>query len=959
MGEGALVETQAARPVVAIVGAGAAGTLTALHLVRSASRRATPVEVLLLDPADRWGRGVAFGTPAEEHLLNVPASGMSALPEDPAHFVAWAGSQGLHRKDESPGRCDPHAFLPRRRFGLYLDDTLADELAAADGSVTVRHLREAVTGMSRTESGWAVLAGSGQAFHADAIVVATGLPQVGWSWAPESLRESAFFVPDPWAPGALDVIRRDHAGPGEVLVVGTGLTMVDVVLSLIGGDSRPDRRIQAVSRSGRLPRAHRVRPKLAAIPDISHWGSDLDSIVEQTQRHVLEVQMATGDWRPAVDGLRFRHSELWGRLDEAERARFLAEHAGAWNVLRHRMAPSSKSLLESLKSMDRLRVDAAEVLDVEPLARGGLRVSLSDGSQREVGWVVNCTGPRPDVRDLGNPLVDDLLRPRAGGALATLTTAGMGFRTDRGRLVDSAGTSVAPVWTLGALRRGELWESTAVPEIRAQALALATSVLDSVSPLPRRLEDGRLVAGHHPVARPRDPLGLPLSTTAEAAATYNAGLERVMRLQSGGEELIREAAELDPDFAVAHAALAMLGHEAGADVDVQHSLTAAREAIRKRGDAREASLVDVVGRRVDDVRETGARALMAHIATHPRDVLAVSAAVPTIAFSGVTDVQREAWDVVESLAPAYGDHWWYISLLAFTRQDQGRWGEAGLLAESALSCEPASGHAVHAQAHVLYETGQHETGRVWLDHWVAESGRSASHRAHFSWHAALHDLALGDTEAVRRRYYSQLAPPAVTGVRALVDSASLLWRWQLTTSGWDAAAGSAVPVFPGEQPPPPVRPILDSIEETLLLRPQTPFIALHAAVALSAAEDVERLGQLGSYCVGADPVMRTVVAPVCDALLAGLDGAPTRAAQLLADVLPELVRVGGSAAQREVIEEALLFFLASAGDSGGVTQILQDRLERRHCPLDARRRAATATHGAVPGHRAVDLTNTT
>ena len=164
-------------------------------------------------------------------------------------------------------------------------------------------------------------------------------------------------------------------------------------------------------------------------------------------------------------------------------------------------------------------------------------------------------------------------------------------------------------------------------------------------------------------------------------------------------------------------------------------------------------------------------------------MLAVSAAVPTIAFSGVTDLQQEAWELVEGLAPAYGDHWWYISLLAFTRQDQSRFDDAGLLAESALSCEPTSGHAVHAQTHVLYETGKHDTGRAWLDHWVAESGRAASHRAHFSWHAALHELALGDTEAVRQRYYTQLAPPTVTGVRALIDSASLLWRWCVTTLG--------------------------------------------------------------------------------------------------------------------------------------------------------------------------------
>lgn len=948
------VEDRNGPPRVVVAGAGAAGTLTALHLVRSAVRRATSLEVLLLDPGDRWGRGVAFGTPAEEHLLNVPASGMSALPEKPGHFVAWASAQGWGPETDirGDGR-DPNAFLPRRSFGLYLDETLSRELVAADGRVMVRHLRDQVTGVLRTASGWAARARSGRVVDTDALVVATGLPQVGCSWVPRSLRESAFFIADPWAPGALDVVRRDQVGPAEVLVVGAGLTMVDVVLSLAGAGNRADRRITAISRSGRLPRAHQVTPALPAVPDITDWGSDLQCIIERTRRHLREVRSTTGDWRPGVDGLRFRLSELWGRLDDTDRARFLAEHAGAWNVLRHRMAPASKVLLDSLRSTGRLQTTAAEVLDAEPMARGGLRVSLSDGSQREVGWVVNCTGPRPDVRDLGNPLIDDLLRTRPGGPLATIATAGMGFCTDDGRVVDSSSASTAPIWTLGALRRGELWESTAVPEIRGQAAALATSVLDTISPLPRQLEDGRLVGGHHPVARPRDPLGLPLSTTAEAAESYNAGLERVMGLQSGAEELISHAVELDPDFAVAHAALAMLGHEAGAAVDVQRCLAAAREAIRRRGDAREASLVDVVGRRVEDVRGTGARALMAHIATHPRDVLAVSAAVPTIAFSGVTDIQREAWNLVEGLAPAYGDHWWYISLLAFTRQDQARWDEAGMLAESALSCQPASGHAVHAQTHVLYETGQHEAGRVWLDHWVAESGRSSSHRAHFSWHAALHELALGETEALRRRYYSQLAPPAVTGVRALVDSASLLWRWQLTTSGWDDAAGlsAANPAFGGEQQPPPVGPVLGSVDEMLLLRPQTPFMALHAAVALAAAGDTERLGMLRHHCAVSRPVMQSVVAPLCDALVAGLRGNPRLAATLLGDLMPELVRVGGSAAQREVVEEAWLYFLVNAGEAEEAARLLEDRLERRPSPLDARRRAAVARTNPVDPSR--------
>jgi len=471
-------------------------------------------------------------------------------------------------------------------------------------------------------------------------------------------------------------------------------------------------------------------------------------------------------------------------------------------------------------------------------------------------------------------------------------------------------------------------------------------VLGEIAPEPRRLADGRLVGGHHPVARPRDPLGLPLSTTAEAAAAYNAGLERLMRLQSGADEKLLEAVVLDPGFAVGHAALAMLGHEGGSSADVAASLEAARRASRERGDERERSLVDVVGRRVEDVRRSGATALMNHIASHPRDVLAVSAAVPTIAFSGVTDIQQEAWELVEGLAPAYGDHWWYISLLAFTRQDQSRFDDAGLLAESALECEPTSGHAVHAQTHVMYETGRHDAGRAWLDNWVAESGRAASHRAHFSWHAALHELAMGDTEAVRQRYYTQLAPPTVSGVRALIDSASLLWRWVVTTSGWDAAAGTTA--FPGETAPPPVECVLDAAGSDLVDRPETPFVALHSALALAAADDLTRLARLRAHCADSSELaVRTTVATVCDALLAAGEREWGRAAGLLTDVLPGLPRIGGSAAQREIVEETLLYCLVSDGQADRALALLDGRLDRRPSLLDHRRRDSLGSRLAV------------
>jgi uncharacterized NAD(P)/FAD-binding protein YdhS len=931
------------RPSIAVIGAGASGTLTAIHLMRAAGRRATALELVLIDPADRWGRGVAFGTSDDRHLLNVPASGLSALPEDPGHFVSWLSRQ------HPDGDVGQSVFAPRREYARYLDETLTEAVGTTFGLVSLRHLRTRATGLRRTVNGLTVQTADGREVPAEAVVLATGLAATGHDWAPEPLRHSAFFVDDPWAPGALDVVRRDRSGPADVLIVGTGLTMVDVALSLgVSRDAgvREDRRLYAVSRHARLPAAHTEEQSLAVIPDISEWGHTLAELRENVERHVSGVVETTGDWRPAVDGVRIQAPALWARLSEEDRATFVARDAGEWNVARHRVPPASSAAVRELMSAGRLQVEQAEVVDADPLPLGGLAVRLSDGTRREVGWVVNCTGPAEDVRTLTDPLLDDLLRPRGG--VASLASGGMGFRTKDGRLVDDAGTAEAPVWTLGALRRGELWETTAIPEIRTQARALAIAVLDSVAPLSRRLADGRLVSGHHPVARPRDPLGLPISTTAEAAAAYGAGLERVMRQQSGAEELIRESVQLDPGFAAGHAALALLGHEAGAEIDVPTSLRDAREAVRTRGDAREASLVDVVTQRVNDVRGAGAQALMAHIAQHPRDVLAVSAAVPTIAFSGVTDVQQEVWDLVEGLAPAYGDHWWYISLLAFTRQDQGRFDEAGLLAENALSCEPSSGHAVHALAHVMYETGQHQTGLVWLDHWVAESGRTASHRAHFSWHAALHELTLGDTEAVRRRYYSQLAPPQVAGVRALVDSASLLWRWRVTTAEWDHASAeglSAPPAFSGEGAAPPVEAVLESVSNQFLDAPETPFVALHSAFALAGAGESARLRALRDHCLSSgNGMVRSVVATVCEALGAFLEHRWSAAADLLIEVGPSVGRLGGSAAQREIVEETLLFCLVNDGRLAEAVALLDARLERRPSPLD-RRRSAAVTRG--------------
>jgi tetratricopeptide (TPR) repeat protein len=421
----------------------------------------------------------------------------------------------------------------------------------------------------------------------------------------------------------------------------------------------------------------------------------------------------------------------------------------------------------------------------------------------------------------------------------------------------------------------------------------------------------------------RDLYGLALSTTAEAASAYNTALGRILRVQAGADEAMCDAVRLDPGFALAHAGLALLGHEYGAHVDVEAALAAADRSLRGCTD-RERSQVGAVAARV---RDGGARQIIDHLNAHPRDALMLNVAVPTIAFAGATELPEDAWALVEGLAPAYGDDWWYAGLLAFIRQEQERWAEAAALSERALDLEPASGHAAHARAHVYYETGDHAEGLRWLDGWIATAGLGAHHRVHFSWHAALHELADGDAAAVRRRYHDQIAPPQVTGMRLLVDSASLLWRGALDDV-WKVPA--------------PIGPVLDGLHPRLFARPPTPFAALHAAIALATAGDVVGLARLHRYALAAaGTVFPTVVAPLVGGFMAYTEGRFDAAATALIAVQPMLIRVGGSAAQREVVEDTLVHALLGAGRLSEARGALVRRLDRRPSRRDLRQLSRT------------------
>lgn len=461
------------RPLtIAVLGAGASGTLTATALL-DAARPLRPVRVLLMDPAASSGRGVAYATGQSQHLLNVPAGSMGADPADPAGFLRWA----RRNADESARAAD---FLPRGWYGAYLAETLhaAADHALEDGrGALIRVQRRAVhVATEPSRSGLLVTDDEGLEQSADAVVLATGNPPPGQRWAPPALRRSPYFVADPWAPGMLPELRTQLTSRPDqlpILLVGTGLTMVDVALSL-ACTGRP---LLAVSRSGRLPAAHRTLPSCAVPPsELPTRSLTADRLRAWFGRHVQAVQETTGDWRPAVDGMRPYTSALWRRLPLVERARFLSLDARTWERARHRMAPVTAAGVRKLRTTGTLAVRSGTVVAATPLANG-LRVQLSadPGDVVDVAAVISCTGPEADPYAWGNPVVDGLL----AHGVASSDPLGLGLRTDlAGRLVGPTGRTSRRLVTLGSPRRGSLYETTAIPEIRCQAQGLANLLVD-------------------------------------------------------------------------------------------------------------------------------------------------------------------------------------------------------------------------------------------------------------------------------------------------------------------------------------------------------------------------------------------------------------------------------------------------------------------------------------------------
>jgi uncharacterized NAD(P)/FAD-binding protein YdhS len=444
---------------IAIIGGGAAGAALFGALL---AQEASDTVRWITGSRDNAGRGVAYGNAHDHHLLNVRASGMGVYLDPDEDFAQF----GLRHR---PG-ARPSDFLPRRLFGDYVQSQLNKRLRLAEQqgrSFSVAPFM--ATRLRAIRNGYEITLDNGEIVLAEQVVLALG------ALTPRPLRTvsahalaSGAYVLDPWS------LTQRSPQPRRLIVIGTGLTAVDTLIS--ASIRWPDAELVAVSRHGLLPFVHPQLP-IEPYPQQAELNARLlacegpAAALAEIRRLFREQQSI--DWRSVIDGMRPINAKLWQAFTPRQRRQFLRHVRWLWESSRHRLAPEPAEIIQQLRDEGRLQVYAARVLEVD--GAGPLNVTVRARSSQVVTTlqadiVVQATGLDTAVAFAEHPLLSGLLQD--GLAVPDPLQLGV-LAQPNGQLINTAGEPQLGLYAIGSLLRGNLWECTAMPEIRVSADALA------------------------------------------------------------------------------------------------------------------------------------------------------------------------------------------------------------------------------------------------------------------------------------------------------------------------------------------------------------------------------------------------------------------------------------------------------------------------------------------------------
>jgi hypothetical protein len=434
-----------------------------------------------------------------------------------------------------------------------------------------------------------------------------------------------------------------------------------------------------------------------------------------------------------------------------------------------------------------------------------------------------------------------------------------------------------------------------------------------------------------------DRRGLRLSTASDTAADlYREGVDLLLAAWPGAAEALDQAMAADPGFALAHAARARLHAMRGESEQAKVRVAAAREQIAKRGTERERSHVEALALGVEGHPQKALDQVLAHAESWPRDALILSlplGAFGLFAFSGMAGHDQARVDLCERHARHYGgDDWWFLTYRGWAHTENGDVTHGRALTQRAFDLRPENANAAHALAHAMFEHGSASDAEALISEWLPSYGRSGLLYSHIAWHRALLALEKDNAERALAIYGCQLRHTRTVAAPMIVvsDSASLLWR--LRIYGHDVpkerledAARYAEQAFPNAG---------------------FAFVDVHLALLAAANGDREalqrRVAALESRVAAGAVAAGPAVPAICRAMLAFADEDYAGCVRLLEPVAADAVRIGGSHAQREVIEDTLLVALMRSGATAKARALLDQRLHRRPSPRDQRWRGVTA-----------------
>ncbi|MGJ5175901.1 tetratricopeptide repeat protein [Bradyrhizobium oligotrophicum] len=432
-----------------------------------------------------------------------------------------------------------------------------------------------------------------------------------------------------------------------------------------------------------------------------------------------------------------------------------------------------------------------------------------------------------------------------------------------------------------------------------------------------------------------DRYGLPLSTaSAEAAAAYREGIDLLLAFWPGATAAFERAIMLDPDFALAHAARARIHAIYLQREAALQTIARARDLVAKRGTAREQShvaalVLAIEGRGTDALAST-----LTHLASWPRDAMIMAlplGAFGLLAFSGRADHDAARRDLCDSFASAYGEDWWFMSNHGWALTEAGELAKGRKITERSFALRRHNAYAVHALLHAMFEAGAPDEADALVEGWIGDYDRTGMLHGHICWHQALGALDRGDADKALAIYADVLRPAMDTAppLNTLSDCASLLWRLMadaqpIPPDAWTEVATYAQNRFAGS---------------TL------PFAEMHLVMIAAAMHDGPalkgRLAAMERRLAEGKLAAGRIVPHMLRALRAFADGNWRGCARELTPVMGDLARLGGSHAQREVIEDTWILALIRSGATEKARAVLDARLHRRPSARDMRWRALT------------------